>query len=64
MTTTTALVKNRIVEGGRGWCFSIMDFLDLGSKDAIRQALSRLERQKFIRRLTLGFYDYPETVHE
>lgn len=60
MTTTTALIKNRIVDLGRGWCFSIMHFLDLGSKDAIRQALSRLERQKLIRRLTLGVYDYPE----
>jgi len=58
--TTAALVKNRILERGRGWCFSIMHFLDLGSKDAIRQALSRLEKQKIIRRLTTGIYDYPE----
>lgn len=60
MATTTALVKNRIIGRGRGWCFSIMHFLDLGGKDAIRQALSRLERQELIRRLTLGIYDYPE----
>jgi len=52
-------VKNRIIEHGRGWCFTPKHFLDLDSVTGVRSALSRLEKAKVIRRLTQGLYDYP-----
>jgi hypothetical protein len=56
-------IKDRIFEHGRGWCFSAMHFLDLGSDASIRKALSNLAKEKMIRRLTIGVYDYP-LIHE
>ena len=58
-----ALVKNRIIEHGPGWCFTSIHFLDLGSDASIRKALSHLQKQKIIRRLTQGVYDYPKMHH-
>ena len=55
------LVKNRIIEHGRGWCFTPMSFLDLGNETSIRKALSHLQKQNIIRRLAQGVYDYPKT---
>ncbi|HSW68865.1 MAG TPA: DUF6088 family protein [Gammaproteobacteria bacterium] len=52
-------VKNRIIKHGRGWCFTPRHFLDLESDTGVRSALSRLEKDKFIRRLAQGLYDYP-----
>jgi predicted transcriptional regulator of viral defense system len=40
--------------------FTSKDFLDLGSRDAVDQALSRLCRKGKIRRLARGIYDYPK----
>lgn len=54
-------VKNRIIDHGRGWCFTPMHFSDLGSDASIRKALSQLQKQHLIRRLTQGIYDYPKT---
>lgn len=56
-------VKNRIIEHGHGWCFTPMHFLDLGGDASIRKALSNLQKQKNIRRLAQGVYDYPK-VHD
>jgi hypothetical protein len=53
-------IKNRITEHGPGWCFTPMHFGDLGSDASIRKALSQLGKQKFIRRLVRGLYDYPK----
>lgn len=52
-------VKNRIIEHGRGWCFTPKHFLDLDSDTGVRSALSRLQNGKMIRRLAQGIYDYP-----
>ncbi|MFT4060193.1 MAG: DUF6088 family protein [Legionella sp.] len=52
-------VKNRIIEHGRGWCFTPKHFLDLDSDTGVRSALSRLQQAKMIRRLAQGIYDYP-----
>ena len=52
-------VKNRIIEHGRGWCFTPKHFLDLDSDTGVRSALSRLQQTKMIRRLAQGIYDYP-----
>ena len=57
------LVKNRIIEHGRCWCFTSMHFSDLGGDASIRKALSHLQRQKIIRRLAQGIYDYPK-IHD
>jgi hypothetical protein len=56
-------VKNRIIEQGRGWCFTPMHFSDLGSDTSIRKALSQLQKQNIIRRLAQGVYDYPK-IHD
>lgn len=52
-------VKNRIIKHGRGWCFTPKHFLDLNSDTGVQSALSRLQKDKFIRRLAQGIYDYP-----
>ena len=54
------MIKNRIIEHGRGWCFTSIHFSDLGKDTSIRKALSQLRKQKIIRRLTQGVYDYPK----
>ncbi len=56
-------VKNRIIGHGRGWCFTPKHFLDLDNDISVRKALSHLQKQKFIRRIAQGLYDYPRT-HE
>ena len=53
-------ILRRIRGRGRGSIFSAKDFLDLGSRAAIDQALSRLSRTGKIRRLRRGLYDYPK----
>ena len=53
-------IRNRIIEHGRGWCFTPMHFSDLGSDASIRKALSQLQKQNIIRRLSQGIYDYPK----
>ena len=52
-------VKDRILSRGRGWCFTPKHFQDLESATGVRSALSRLEHDKVIRRLTQGLYEYP-----
>lgn len=56
-------IDNRVVARikgyGRGWVFVPGHFLDLGSREAVRQALSRHARAGTIRQLARGLYDYP-----
>ena len=54
-------VFRRLRAKGRGTVFGPSDFLDLGSRAAVDQALSRLARSGKIRRLARGVYDYPKT---
>lgn len=58
--TVENAVKNRIFAHGRGWCFTPKHFLDIGTNDSVRQALSKLQKQKIIRRIAQGLYDYPK----
>lgn len=51
----------RIYGKGRGWAFTPSHFLDLGSRSAVGNALSRLTTAGTIRRLAFGLYDYPAT---
>lgn len=59
MQTIDSKVRSRIFGNGRGAVFTPNDFLDLGSRDAVDKALSRLATQKTIRRLARGLYEYP-----
>jgi len=63
MNSTAAAVLKRIRVHGRGWVFTPRDFLDLGSRHPLDLALARLTRNKTIRRLAQGLYDYPR-IHK
>ena len=53
-------VLARIVRRGRGSVLVPVDFLDLGSRQAVDLVLHRLARKETIRRLARGVYDYPK----
>lgn len=52
-------VLGRIYGWHRGYVFTPMQFLDIGSRMAIDQSLVRLTKSGTIRRLSRGLYDYP-----
>ena len=54
-------IMNRVRGHGRGkWVCTPKDFLDLGSRAAVDQALSRLVRRGLVRRVGRGLYDWPQ----
>lgn len=55
-----AKVFRRLVRRGSGSVATPSDFLDLGSRAGVDQALSRLVRQGALRRVSRGVYNYPE----
>lgn len=55
-------ILDRIRRRGAGTVFSPRDFLDLGSRAAIDQALSRNSRAGVVRRVATGLYELPR-VH-
>ena len=55
----TQQIVQRAMAKGRGAVFTPSDFLDLGSRAAVDQALSRLARAGQLRRVARGLYDYP-----
>jgi hypothetical protein len=59
MTSIQGDILERIRKQGRGKVFIPKDFLDLGSRDAADQSLSRLTRSGTIERLGRGLYHYP-----
>ena len=60
MDSVTDKITARIKRQKRGWVFTPRDFLDVGSRAAVDQVLSRLVKQGMIRRLDRGIYDYPK----
>ena len=56
------MILSRIYGRHRGWVFTPMQFLDLGSRMAVDQTLGRLTKAGIIRRLTRGLYDYPTNI--
>jgi hypothetical protein len=52
-------VLQRIRAWGEGHVFTPVDFLDLGSRNAVDLALSRQARKGTIRKLARGLYDLP-----
>jgi len=62
MTSTVQLsILDRIHRTRRGKVFASKDFIDLGSREAVDQALSRLAKSGKVRRLGRGLYHYPQT---
>jgi hypothetical protein len=61
MKSIKSKASARIYGNQRGWAFSKIDFLDLGSDADIRKALSKLAAKGTIRRVLRGVYDYPRT---
>ena len=60
MTRTADRILKRIAAHGRGqWVGTPKDFLDLGSREAVDQALSRLVKAGRLRRAGRGLYDLP-----
>jgi predicted transcriptional regulator of viral defense system len=59
---TTKSVWRKIRAKHRGWVFTPREFATLGSRAAIDQTLSRLQRAGKIRRLASGIYEFPR-VH-
>lgn len=60
MNAVAQTISRRIRAKGRGWVFTPKDFLDVGTRAAVDQTLSRLVRKGTIRRLDRGVYDYPK----
>jgi Family of unknown function (DUF6088) len=58
-STTNAILK-RIRAKHRGWVFTPRQFAHLGTRAAVDQALSRLQRAGQIRRLARGVYEFPK----
>ena len=59
MNTIQDDILERIRGQGRGKVFTPKDFLDLGSRDAADQSLSRLVKGGEIQRLGRGLYHFP-----
>lgn len=53
------MILSRIYGSRGGAAFTPGDFLDLGSRRAVDLALHRLTRNKTLRRLARGLYEYP-----
>ena len=53
-------VLKRIQGKGKGWAFCQIDFLDIGSRSAVDNALFRQHKVGAIRRVIRGIYDYPQ----
>src|ERR1044071_5538072 len=54
-------ILNRIAAQSSAEVWTPVDFLDLGSREAVDQVLHRLIAAKELRRITRGLYDKPRT---
>lgn len=54
-----AQMRRRIRAKGRGWVFTPKDFVNLGSRASVDQALQRLEASGLIASLSRGLYYFP-----
>lgn len=60
MTSLADKIMKRVRGHGRSkWVCTPKDFLDLGSRAAVNQALSRLFKNGALRRISRGLYDLP-----
>ncbi len=61
MITAQSQIVVRIRQKGRAWVFTPKDFLDIATRAATDQALSRLVRSGTVRRIARGIYQRPIT---
>ena len=61
MQTIEEKILRRFYGRGRGHVATQKDFLDLGSRDGIDKALSRIVKNGKLRRIARGLYEYPRT---
>ena len=62
MPSVADKIMKRVTEqDSRSWVCTPKDFLDLGSREAVDQALSRLVKAGRLRRIGTGLYDTPRT---
>ena len=54
-------ILSRFYGNGRGHVSTPKHFFDLGSREAVAQALSRLTKSGKLRRIARGLYEYPRT---
>jgi hypothetical protein len=59
MSSVQDAIRDRIRATGRGKAFTPKDFRDLGSREAVDQALSRLTGAGELQRLGRGLYHFP-----
>lgn len=59
MHTVVNKVKSVVYGHGRGWCMIPAYFRQAGTDVSVRKALSVLQKQGVVRRLSKGIYDYP-----
>lgn len=59
MRMADKIMKWVSIHGGGKWVYTPKDFLDLGSRGAVDQALSRLVKAGQLRRVGRGLYDKP-----
>ena len=60
MSSVANWIMKRISENaGERWVCAPRDFLDIGSREAVDQALSRLVKAGKLRRIGRGLYDQP-----
>lgn len=59
MQTIANKIVARIYGNGRGYAFTVKDFLDIAGSRTTRSALDRIVRNGIIRRLMRGVYEYP-----
>lgn len=60
MDSTEDKIREKLKAKGRGFICFPDDFIDLGSYDAVRQSLVRLEKEDVLERLAHGIYLYPK----
>lgn len=53
-------IRKRILNHKKGDVFIGSDFFDIVDSKMVKMCLSRLEKEKFIRRIMRGVYEYPE----
>ncbi len=59
MDTLQGRILDRLRRAGAGQVFISKDFLDLGTRLRVDQALSRLAKAGFVQRLSRGLYAHP-----
>ena len=59
MANVEEQILHIIQQAGRGWCFTPKHFIELGTSESVRKALSSLTQKHLIKRLAFGIYEYP-----